>query len=141
MSSANFAGVYVINAPDVVAENFDGRIVILNLATGHYFSLEGLGGRIWQLILDGYGFEAISASVASRRPELVESAAAFLRRLIESNLVRPDLQARHVADEIAEAWTGEEPRLIVYDDLAELIYADPIHDVDQQAGWPTRKTE
>jgi len=141
MSSANFAGVHVINAPDVVAENFDGRIVILNLATGHYFSLEGLGGRIWELILDGYAFAAISASVASRRPELVESAAAFLRRLIESNLVRPDLRSGHVAEEIAEAGTGEEPRLIVYDDLAELIYADPIHDVDERAGWPTRKAE
>ena len=33
---------YAINAPDVVAEDFDGQIVILNLANGHYFSLKGI---------------------------------------------------------------------------------------------------
>ena len=33
-------------------------------------------------------------------------------------------------------WSGEPPQIEVFDDLAELIFADPIHDVDEQVGWP-----
>ena len=40
------AAAYAINAPDVVAEDFDGKIVVLNLADGRYFSLEGIGARL-----------------------------------------------------------------------------------------------
>ena len=32
---------------------------------------------------------------------------------------------------------GRWPGIEVFDDLAELIFGDPIHDVDEQAGWPT----
>jgi hypothetical protein len=31
------------------------------------------------------------------------------------------------------------PTVEVFDDLAELIMADPIHDVEEAAGWPVRK--
>jgi hypothetical protein len=30
-------------------------------------------------------------------------------------------------------------KLEVFDDLSELLVADPIHDVDEEAGWPHRK--
>lgn len=136
MKRASLSGQYRINAPDVVAEEFDGRFVILNLANGHYFSLEGLAGRMWELVLAGHRLDAVSASVGRSRPELAESADAFLQRLIDLNLVRPDEGSRTDAEDIVELWAGDEPRLIVYDDLAELIYADPVHDVDEQAGWP-----
>jgi hypothetical protein len=35
---------------------------------------------------------------------------------------------------------GGLPAVDVYDDLAELIYADPVHDVDEQAGWPKKRS-
>jgi hypothetical protein len=28
--------------------------------------------------------------------------------------------------------------LAVFDDLADLLIADPVHDVDEEAGWPHR---
>jgi len=129
------ASSYVINAPDVVAEDFDGQVVILNLANGHYFSLEGIAGRIWSLVLDGIPPDRILASIAAGRPDLAETAAAFLNQLVDHGLVVPGQAGDGAADFIAD-WAGEAPRLAVYDDLAELIFADPIHDVDEQAGWP-----
>ena len=45
---------YTINAPDVVAENLGGEIVILNLANGYYFSLGGIACQIWSLLLAGH---------------------------------------------------------------------------------------
>ena len=41
-----------------------------------------------------------------------------------------------VAAAVSDEWAGEAPRIEIFDDLAELIFADPIHDVDEQAGWP-----
>jgi hypothetical protein len=31
------------------------------------------------------------------------------------------------------------PAMEVFDDMADLIKADPIHDVDDVAGWPVRR--
>jgi flagellar basal body P-ring protein FlgI len=132
------AGRFAINSPDIVTENFDGQVVILNLANGHYFSLEGIAGRIWTFMINGYAPDAIAASIRAHRPELAEGAIAFMQEVNNLNLVIPVEDATLAADAIVETWSGAAPHLVVYEDLAELIYADPIHDVDEQAGWPVR---
>jgi hypothetical protein len=132
------AVTYTLNEPDVVAEDFDGKIVILNLADGRYFSLEGIGGRIWSLLLDGLAPEAVLESIECMRPELRDSSSQFIGRLIEWRLIRPTEAGNAVTgNPIDEAWAADEPRIEAFDDLAELIFADPIHDVDEQAGWPS----
>lgn len=129
---------YTINAPDVVAEDFDGKIVILNLADGRYFSLEGIGARIWSLLLDGAPPDAILESISAQQPVLKDSSSEFVGRLIEWQLIRPrDEVNGDSRNPVDETWTAEEPRIEAFDDLAELIFADPIHDVDEQAGWPS----
>ena len=136
MNALQFDHPHTINAPDVVAEDFDGQIVILNLANGHYFSLEGSAGDIWPLIGAGYAPETILASIRGAQPALEDESAAFLRKLVRLELVRPDVTAREPDGPIVTSWSDTPPRLEIYSDLAELIYADPIHDVDEQAGWP-----
>ena len=132
---------YCINAPDIVADEFDGETVILNLANGHYYALQGIGQRIWFFLLKNHTPESILASVASARPDMVEGATAFMTRLVELDVVRPHAAAAaNGADRIEEAWRGGSPAVDVYDDLAELIYADPVHDVDEQAGWPKKRS-
>ena len=69
--------VYTINAPDVVAEDLDGEIVILNLANGHYFNLCGIAGPIWSLLLAGHPPQSIFLSIEVNRPELVSWRRAF----------------------------------------------------------------
>ena len=137
MNALDFGKAYAINAPDVVADNFEGEIVILNLANAHYYALQGIAQRIWPLLADGHTPESILASIGAKRPELSAGASAFVTRLIELNLV---IATSEVAvGPIDEAWQGGAPAIDVYDDLAELIFADPIHDVDEQAGWPKKR--
>ena len=38
---------------DLVARDFNGQVVILNLESGTYFGLEHLGARIWALLQQG----------------------------------------------------------------------------------------
>ena len=138
MSVMNTTLSYVINAPDVVAEDFTGQIVILNLANGHYFSLQGIASPIWTLLLAGHPPDSILASIRAKRPEIVGQSTRFIERLIELNLIIPkNTEDDREPSHIDEIWLGAIPQVEVFDDLAELIFADPIHDVDEQAGWPT----
>jgi hypothetical protein len=137
MSAVNGSSRYVINAPDVVSEDFDGQVVVLNLGNGRYFSLRGIAAPIWSSLLAGHTPQSILSSIQANRPELVEGSVEFLGRLVELDLVRPQADAAGRSDQIGESWAGESPQIDVYEDLAELIYGDPIHDVDEQTGWPT----
>jgi hypothetical protein len=137
MTTVDTSSRYTINGPDVVAEDFDGQTVILNLANGHYFSLGGIASSIWAHLLTGHSLQSILNSIASCRPDLAEGSVKFLERLVELDLVRPlTADQGRPAGAIDEAWSGGSPEIEVFDDLAELIFADPIHDVDEQAGWP-----
>ena len=137
MSAVNRSGRYSINAPDVVAEDFDGEMVILNLGNGHYFSLRGIASQIWSLLIAGREPQSILTSIQTRRPELVDASSEFLGRVIELSLVRPRADgADGPIGPIDETWSGDSPRIEVFEDLAELIYGDPIHEFDEQTGWP-----
>lgn len=41
---------YRINTSKVIAETIDGEAVLVNFDTGDYFSLDGVGAEIWDLI-------------------------------------------------------------------------------------------
>jgi len=129
--------VYAINAPDVVAEDFEGQMVILNLSDGRYFSLGGIASPIWNDLIRGCTPGAILDSVGQQQSGFVEDAARFVGELVSLGLIRQRVDATDgLAAAVGGDWAGEAPRIEIYDDLAELIFADPIHDVDEQAGWP-----
>jgi len=43
----------VLASDDVVTREVGGELVLLDLASGTYFGLNEVGGRIWQLLSDG----------------------------------------------------------------------------------------
>jgi hypothetical protein len=59
--------------------------------------------------------------------------AAFSAQLVELGLIVESDEAAlpAQAQDFATA-----PSIEVYDDLSDLILADPIHDVDEKQGWP-----
>lgn len=133
---------YAISAPDVVSEDFSGQIVILNLSDGRYFSLGGIASTVWSNLLAGQTPQAIFDSIGQHRPELGDEANRFVDRLLELKLIRPQEGSESgLAAALSETWAGDPPKIDVFDDLAELIFADPIHDVDEQAGWPAPRPE
>lgn len=132
----NTSAAHRINTPDVVAEDFQGQMVILNLANGHYFTLEGSGGGIWSLLEAGCAPAAILADIASTAPDMAAASEAFVRQLMDHGLVVADPDRSAAKLPAGTNWSGPAPRLEVYTELAELIASDPIHDVEAEAGWP-----
>ncbi|MFM9114564.1 MAG: PqqD family protein [Planctomycetota bacterium] len=132
--------VYEVNAPDVVSEAFDAQVVIINLATGHYYSLGGIAGSLWSLLGAGHSTQAIVESLQAQRPQLIEPVSAFITQLHSLGLIRP-AGGPAVSTPIDVVWADEPPWLEVFEDLAELIASDPVHDVDMEAGWPVIRSQ
>ena len=57
------------NAPDVVFENFGDGSVILNLQSGNYYSLDGVGILYWEYFSQGNPPGQIAATFADVMPE------------------------------------------------------------------------
>lgn len=129
---------YTIAGPHITYEAFDDEFVVLDLNTGKYFSLAGLAAWVWHaVVVAGCDPVALSASLA-QKPEAQAAFASCFAALHEADLLR--LDSRPAA--AGTAWPGAiaavpaEFRFEAFDDLAALLVADPVHDVESTAGWP-----
>lgn len=134
------------NEPRVVHETIDGEVIVIDLATGTYFSLQGGAANVWKLIGGGYSPLLMATALAAAYPESDESIRArldtFLKELKSEELVvdatdqsSPPTIAVEIS--VSGAFT---PHLEKHTDMAELILLDPVHEVDSM-GWPHRQVD
>jgi hypothetical protein len=140
----SFESCYEMASPDVVAEGFNDEIVILNLAKGKYYSLTGLAFGLWNYIVEGKQPRELLEYLATAEYEHTDNVKSFINALIAEELVRPLVQSgSHSANsadiELSLSSETDPPTLVAFDDMAELILADPIHDTEEEAGWPVKR--
>jgi hypothetical protein len=125
---------------DIVSESFDGDIVVLDLNSGKYFSFTDAGCGIWEALAAGAPTEALLSASTNYSAADFES---FLGKLLDHQLlaVRENAADHPLPNDLLEKIRSarEKPDLFVFDDLADLFKADPIHDVEEPAGWPVVK--
>jgi len=137
-----------INSRQVIHETFDDEIVLVNLETGSYYSLDHVAAAIWQWLGQRVTAAQIQANVAARyvgdRAEMERAVKKFLDELIADGLVQ--FSDQPAPSDYVFAQTNEPrlefhaPVLNKYTDMEELLLLDPIHEVDE-LGWPSAKTE
>jgi hypothetical protein len=140
---------YVTN-PQVIHETIEGETIIIDLATGTYFSLQGAAPEIWNGIAAGASDEQIVARLealyAADAAELAPAVATVLHELVSDQLVAPSENGEGAvaasdpgaaSDPVAAAERGPfvAPRLERYTDMQDIILLDPVHKVDGR-GWP-----
>lgn len=136
---------YEVAAPEVVDEDFGTEIVVLNLADGRYFSLRGAASKLWRDMRAGHAPASLAKGVAKVDDALADSVEAFFVFLVEAGLIRPgsvvaEAPAAGDAASVAEMVRDRMPPVVeAFDDMAELILSDPIHDVEEDIGWPVRR--
>ena len=136
---------YEISSPDVVAEVFAGEVVVLNLENGKYFSLRGLSAQLWAVIMEGYTPHHIHEYLHGKQHMLAQASDTFLQSLIDEKLIRECERVHELSSSIEDLLAvntdedQEQPVLEIYDDMAELILSDPIHEVDEDVGWPRKR--
>lgn len=135
---------YRLNEPKAVSETLDGEAIAINLETGSYYSMNPPGSAFWELILSGCSVRQIVDSAEQRydadRETLGKSIGEFLQLLIHANLIVSS--GEFEADKPIALHSSKEayvaPTIEQYDDMQEMLLADPIHDVEA-AGWPHLK--
>lgn len=140
----SFISQYEVAAPEVVAEDFGGEIVVLNLGNGKYFSLAGLAANLWRDLEAGYIPQSLFDHIHEACSAQVAGMQQFMEALIREQLVRPRTTNTNAPEAVsatvllAMSPDAVFPLLEMYDDMAELILSDPIHDVDEEMGWPVK---
>jgi hypothetical protein len=138
----NLSGPYKLST-DVSCENFDGEYVVLNLASGHYFALSPSCSIVFDGLLKGFDVGDMTDTLAGAEPARREEIGAFLARMIDYGLIEPDAEAmaRPLTADWSDAARGALGPILLeaFDDIADLITSDPIHDTDESAGWPVKK--
>lgn len=140
---SEFKGRYQLASSDIACEEFDGEMVVLNLASGHYFALNQSASFLMQAVLSGHAIDQLAA--INTLSFSAEDVTRFFADLASHDLIAPDGAAEACpvdTDTVqsAQALT-EKPVLEVHDDLADLIIADPIHDTDVAVGWPAAQNK
>lgn len=133
-----------IRSPLVIHETVDDEVVIVNLQTGNYYSLVGTGARIWALLESTATVSELAADIAARfdgaGEQLEETVQGFVDELEREGLIVPaDVEPpgpRPRAVPVTAGGAFEAPVLEKFTDMQELVLLDPVHEVEEDKGWP-----
>ncbi len=133
--------IYRINSLNVIHEVIDGEVVMINLDSGCYYTMNDSGCYLWQLIEQGFDHSQIVSIVAEEfsvsAEEVKHPISIFMNRLLEHGLIvlsdTPALTSPIMVH--AKKMSYGPPELIVFEDMRDLLLLDPIHEISEQ-GWP-----
>tara|TARA_R110000751_G_scaffold271365_2_gene371324 strand:- start:167177 stop:167608 length:432 start_codon:yes stop_codon:yes gene_type:complete len=136
---------YKLANSDIAVEEFDGEFVVLDLVSGNYYSLEGAAALIWQNLMAGASPAAMANACDVNQPCNPDAVLQFCQTLSDNGLIVPSEAEPGwvMTDAVSGAFQAQTsaPETNMFDDLAELMLSDPIHDVEETEGWPVRKTD
>ncbi|MES2460461.1 MAG: PqqD family protein [Armatimonadota bacterium] len=139
--------LFTVKTNRIIHETFDDEVVIVNLDSGSYYSLNTVGSDIWSLIEAGSTLAEMTAHILSRysgdHSEVQPAIQTFLQNLLAESLVTsspeetPGTEAPIPASPSAPSGLPPfaAPQISKYTDMQELLLMDVIHDVDE-TGWP-----
>lgn len=142
---------YCLNAPQVIADVIGGEAVIVNLSTGSYFSLRDTAAIIWQALEQGEAIDDLITNMIQQytgSAEVIRSSILeLISKLIEEDLIIPVESAsaenqaprEFPAHAFPDRVPFQVPVVEKYTDMADLLLLDPIHEVDEDQGWPRAK--
>ena len=135
---------YRVNHPQVINEMIDGEAIMINLVTGSYYSLDSLGGEVWELLEKSSSNDDIVNQLSLRyeaSDEVIRSAVDdLLGQLSREQLIVTDESPGAASFAPLESRPAQRspfraPRLEKFTDMQDLILLDPVHEVDSR-GWP-----
>ena len=135
-----------VNSSQVILESFADEVVIVNLESGNYYSIDKAGAEIWALLAEGASVPQITSAVGARyaaaEDEIERTLRSWITELLAEGLLTPAEPADNpnfpTVAASANKLPFEPPVLHKYTDMQELLLLDPIHEVDE-TGWPNAK--
>ena len=142
-STLSNTGQYRVASPKIVWQCFEDELVVINLESGKYYSVNSTGSAIWRLMEAGWSPATAASHLLDHAPseESREQVFAFWAKMREEGLISPDPDPKAARrEDVPAAGPWSPPSIAVFSDMEDLFLLDPIHDVDE-AGWPSRPAE
>jgi hypothetical protein len=133
-----------VNSPQVISETVGGETIIVNLASGHYFSLQGTAVEVWQALERGEAVETIVLELEQRYEAADGEIVAAVQKLLDDFAAAELLVAdgngtgtvtRAPSQDVGERVPFVSPSFTTFTDMQDIILLDPVHEVDTR-GWP-----
>lgn len=138
---ADAAVRYQLRSSDVTGKVIDGEAIIMNLATGAYYSLEGAGAALWELLELGCSRSEAAGALAERydvSPEVIaRDVDAVVDELLAEELIvaSADRAAPAVIPVVSEGAGYAAPTLQKFTDMADLLALDPPMPGLDESAW------
>ena len=131
---------YKLNESKMFADISDGMAIVINSITGVYYGMNGLGTEVFQSLVSGSDEKDVLTAICNipGAPETAgESLKAFIDKLLRFDMLIPAEGGETTAtiDPTTASADGFVPECNEYKDVQELLFADPIHEVDADKGW------
>lgn len=121
-----------VNTEEVAAKVIDGEAIIINLTTGVYYSMDGVGGRVWSLLESHHGLDAVAEAIRAEYEVDPETCRAdvlgLAAQLFEEGLMLASEEepSGSTAGVDVDAKVGyKAPELSIYRDMGDLLALDP----------------
>jgi len=127
------------NSAEIASSLLDDELVLINLSTGVYYSMQSVGCVVWQLFDQGFSVAETVAEVAARYGVSADQAKADVHNLLEQMLAErifvPASGARTRGNDQPEGGdtvrSYVSPVLHVYRDMGDLLALDaPMPDME-----------
>ena len=132
---------YRLNESKMFADITDGIAIIINSETGIYYGMNAFGTQIYENLANGVSEEKILVKIKEFGAN-EDNFKEFLNAMIEKEILLSGAETEAEVN-LDEKIAKEDNFAIVlreYNDAQELLLADPIHEVKEEAGWSPEKT-
>lgn len=131
---------YIVNTKQAISEDTEGETVVINLETGSYYNLNSEASKIWQYLLKGTDIGVLKTKLKPVNSSAIDESKIdeFIEKLIAESLIAET----EIANSLPQADIEIDFANIVietYTDMQDMLGLDPIHEVEEEAGWPLAK--
>ena len=138
---------YETDLNNIIFEAIEAELVVINLKSGCYYSLNESASEVWKLVIDGYSIKQISEFFVKQYPPSTNDPSGEISRIV-SEFIREDLISEAVPTDVSgksELPGGlvfpksfQSPTITKHSDIQDMLQLDPIHEVTD-LGWPHKK--
>jgi hypothetical protein len=125
-----------IDSPTVISDEVSGEVLAINIGTGAYFVIPPTSLDVWRALTSGVPAMALLNGPDDPR---AGSLREFVASLVNAGLLRDAGAATELSEDVS--WSPTDLVVEQHTDMADLLWLDVIHDVDENVGWPLRRAD
>ena len=124
----------------IISDVVDGEAIVINMIDGRYHRITGPAVELWEALKTEIALDLLTRQALGLDSSLTAGdVARFVNDLFQSGLLACSAVDPTTLQTLAVGASDGPPKLQLesYDDMADLILLDPVHEVGEY-GWPLR---